>query len=146
MVLNYNHKSSELSRGHPELAGMKRGDKQLWLRLHHKEVEDYYLQHGFEATMAEYNLVKKTLTRFLNRKYDDRQFDRLSQADRSVMAWCRQGLADIRREVRDLQDWRAEATPVIAVGRALIEATMAKAPALSEDPLNIKQLSGKLKK
>jgi len=47
---------------------MKGGEKQFWLRVHHREIEQFYYEHGPDATMREYNMRPPTLERFLNRK------------------------------------------------------------------------------
>jgi len=132
-----------------ELSGLKGGKKQIWLRLHRKEVEAFYYAHGAEATLAEFNMSQTTLEDFFKRKNTDERNTRLSQADRYIMEYARQSAAEVRARVRVLEDWRAEVTPIIEVGRALLNATMqpviskVENTPLSNDPLSIKQLSGK---
>jgi hypothetical protein len=134
-----------------ELSGLNGGSKQFWLRTHRKEVEAYYFERGAEATMAEYNMVQATLERFLQRKGREERITRLSQADKSVMEYSRQGIAEVRGRIRDLEDWRAQVSPVIELGQAFLNATMQSVKAkvddtpLSENALSLMQLSGKSK-
>ncbi|MDD5338158.1 MAG: hypothetical protein PHG35_01935 [Dehalococcoidales bacterium] len=106
-----------------EIVGLKGGKKQFWLRTHRKEVENYYFEHGPEATMREYHMGPDTLRRFFERSRKETAINKLSQADKLVMEYARAGIAEVRQRVRDLEDWRDEAQPVIDFGRALINAT-----------------------
>jgi hypothetical protein len=134
-----------------ELNGLKGGGKQFWLRTHRKEVETYYFEHGPDDTMREFNLRQATLERFLSRKGRDDRINKLTEADRWVLKVANEGIREVRRRVADLEDWRFKVEPVLAVGQALIDATMVKVKAkventpLPADPLSLKQLSGKSK-
>jgi hypothetical protein len=126
-----------------ELQGLKGGSKQFWLRLHRKEVEDFYFLHGPEDTMAEFNMKQATLVRFFERKGRDDRFNRLSESDRWVLRVAKQGLADLTRRINELEGWREEVSPVLAVGQALIDSTMVRIKAkvenkpLPADPLKL---------
>jgi hypothetical protein len=135
-----------------ELVGLKGGKKQLWLRLNRKQVDAFYLEHGPDATRAEYGLTGNTLERYLDRSRHDSIVNKLSQADKWILEIARAGDAEVRGRVRDLEDWREQVQPVIDVGRSLINATMRNIEAkVSNPPLpagmsRAEQLSGKSEK
>ncbi len=132
-----------------ELKNLNGGSKQFWLRIHRKDVERYYFQYGPESTMAEFNMGQHTLERFLNRRGDYERIEKLSEADRWVLKVANEGIREVKRRVGELESWRAEVEPVIAVGRALIDATMIQAkakvevPTLPDDGASFVQLRGK---
>ena len=135
-----------------ELAGLNGGSKQFWLRVHRKEVEAYYFLHGPEATMLEFNMKPDTLEAFLKRKSSDDRINKLSESDRWVLKMAKEDVREVRRRVADLESWRVEVEPVIAVGRALLDSTMEKIrvkvehPALLNDPLRLANFGEKSKK
>lgn len=135
-----------------ELVGLNGGKKQFWLRLHRKEVEEFYFKHGPEATMKEFCLRPATLERFFDRKGHEERATRLSENDRWVLRMANEGIRDVKRHLRQLEEWKEEVQPVIDVGQSLINATMAKIrqqsgyPTLSKDPLRIANLGGKSEK
>lgn len=107
----------------PELAGLKGGPKQHWLRMHRKEVEKFYFQNGPEATMQEFNLTQDTLKRFWDRKNDDVKLEKLSEADRYVLRMAMEHDSAVSQRVRVLEEKWEEAEPVIRLGKAILEAT-----------------------
>ena len=109
----------------PELQNLKGGQKQAWLRLHHKEVRSYYAEYGAAATMLEFNLEAATLERFLSREVKDFQPTKLSEADRWVLRISNEGLRDLRHRIVELEDFLKEAEPVIKMGQGII-ATLAQ--------------------
>jgi hypothetical protein len=135
-----------------ELIGLKAGKKQQWLRLHRREVDEFYFKNGAEATKAEYGMGQATLERYLDRSHKDTVLNRLSQADRYVLEMTKAGISEVRGRVRDLEDWKEQVQPIIDVGRALINSTMRDIEAkVGITPLlagrsQAQQLSRKLKK
>jgi hypothetical protein len=107
-----------------ELIGLKGGRKQQWLRLHRREIDNFYFAHGPEATAKEYGMTGDTLIHYLDRSRKDTVINKLSQADKWVYEACNAGTAEVRERVRDLEDWQKEVEPIINVGRSLIAATM----------------------
>lgn len=108
---------------HPEVVGLKRGTKQKWLRINRGLVKDYYFKHGPDATMQYFNLRQSTLERFLSpgRENRDVRNNKWSQSDKEVYQVVMEGQREIKRRVRELEDWREnEAEPVLAAGRALL--------------------------
>lgn len=131
-----------------ELLGLNGGKKQFWLRIHRKEVENYYYTHGAAATMKEYNLRTDTLARFFERAGDDNRKLKLSQADKYILEYARLCAADLRKRITIIEGWAQKAAPVIALGQALIDATTTRinikveAPALPKDELRLNNLIG----
>lgn len=136
----------------PELANMKGGEKQFWLRTHRGEVDNYYFEHGAEATMKEFNMIQSTLERFLSRRGLDNRANKLSKNDRWVYTAAMESIREVKREVREIKDWIENVNPVIEVGQALINATMGQIQAkvdsttLPEGNLSLDDFTGKLKK
>lgn len=104
----------------PELKGMKAGDKRMWLRLHRKEVENFYFANGREATLKEFNMMPATLDRFFARKNEDVRINRLSENDRWVYKAAMEVHREDSRRISKLEDWRDETEPIIALGRAIV--------------------------
>lgn len=135
----------------PELAGMKRGTKQMWLRVNRRQVENFYMVHGPEATMAEFNMMPATLERFFSRKNEDIRLNRLSENDRWVLKAAMEHDRAISRRVSELERWKEEVTPIINVVQALINATMGKIKAIVDSPAMLERyfrrnnFGGKLK-
>lgn len=102
--------------------------------------------------MEEFNMRQATLERFFDRKSDEDRINRLSEADRWVLKVANEGIREARRRLSDLENWRVEATPIIAVTQALINATMGQfkagveSPALPRDTLSLADIAGKLEK
>lgn len=118
----------------PELVKMKGGPKQHWLRVHRREIEDYYYKNGPDATMAEFNLMPSTLERFWSRRNEDIRLNRLSANDKWVYGAAMDAVRDVKKRVAKLEQWQEEVTPVIQVGQALIDATMGRITAKVESP------------
>lgn len=120
---------------HPDLVGLKGGKKQFWLRINRGEVELFESKHGREATLTRFNMSLDTYERFQGRKgREETPPKRLSENDRWVYTTSMESIRELRREVRDLQEWREkEATPVIRVGQAFLNATMGFAKAKVEE-------------
>lgn len=112
-----------LSAMRTEVIGLNGGSKQFWLRMHRKDVEQFYYANGPEATMAEFNIYPDTLERFLARKgREERSIQRLSDSDRYVLRMAMESNRDLKRRLADLEVWREEVEPVIQVTQALINA------------------------
>jgi hypothetical protein len=132
-----------------ELQGLNGGSKQFWLQTHRKEVEQYYFQHGPDATLVEFNMRQATLERFLARKGNDDRINRLSEADRWVLRVTNEGIRETKRRVSELESWRVEVEPVIAMGKALIDITKVQIKAkveslaLPQDSLRLTNFGGK---
>lgn len=62
-----------------DIAGMKGGQKQFWLKCHRPEVLNFYNARGLEATLIEFNMAPDTLERFLAGSSVDR--DRMTKAE-----------------------------------------------------------------
>jgi len=128
-----------------ELARMNGGSKQFWLRVHRKEIDRFYFEHGPDATMAEFNMRQGTLERFLNpaRRGEDLRLDRLSEGDRTVLRMANAGISELRSRLVELESWRAAAAPVITLVQALVDAASDKiklkvdTSALPPDPLRM---------
>ena len=86
-----------------ELQRLNGGAKQFWLRVHRKEVEAHYFQHGPDATMAEFNMKPATLEAFLKRKGSDDRINKLSEADRWVMRIAKEDVREVRHRVGELE-------------------------------------------
>lgn len=142
-----------------EVIGLSGGKKQFWLRVHRREVENYYYAHGPEATMAEFGLLARTLDGFLARKSKDDRINRLSDNDRYVLRLSMEASRTVASRVRLLEDrvetlenWWDEEKPLFDLGRAYLKVTMpeflskVEVPALLNDPLKLDRLCGELKK
>lgn len=147
-MTNYNTDVLKKSSLRSELQGLKGGSKQFWLRTHRKEVEAFYFHHGPEATMKEFNMCPTTLEAFLKRKASDDKINKLSEADRWVLRMSKADVAEVRKRVNDLEDWKESVTPIIEVGRALVNATMGdfqakvRIPALSGEHTSLSDFAG----
>lgn len=110
---------------HPELAGgLTGGKKQLWLRLHRREVENYYAAYGPEHCKARFNLTGDTLQRFFERQHHDVMVNKkLSESDRWVKMVCEAGIAENRGRINRLEDRLDKIEPIANIGRSLIAAT-----------------------
>lgn len=133
----------------PELVDLRGGKKYYWLRTHRKEVEDYYIQNGPNAPMAEFNMQSDTLARFFERNNNDIRLTKLSQSDKWVLRVAMEGIREVKRRISELEEWRAEVTPIIDLGKAFIKATMGKTKyriesyAAPDDALRLDDLGGK---
>lgn len=107
-----------------ELRGLSGGAKQLWLRSHRAEVDEFYRRHGPDATMAEYGMRAATLARFLLRRQKDIRINKMSEADRMVLRIAMEGDRELKRRIARLEEWQTAVEPVIQVGRGII-ATLA---------------------
>lgn len=100
-----------------EVKGLKGGKKQFWLRVHRKEVENYYSAYGPEATMSEFNISADTLERFFQRKNGEINMAKLSEADRWVLTLSQEGLRELKGRVKNLEDWQQEMIPIFELGK-----------------------------
>jgi hypothetical protein len=89
-----------------EVAELRGGQKQQWLRIHGAEVVDYYSQHGETATLNRFCLKSETLqavlkggrhTPFVSR------FTRLDKLELLVESY-HQDVLDLRAEVKELRE------------------------------------------
>jgi hypothetical protein len=89
-----------------EVAELRGGVKMLWLREHGEEVEEYYYQHGPEATMNRFCLKGETLEAVLQggRHYPIvKKFTKLDKLQMLYEAY-RDDVQDLRGEVRGMRE------------------------------------------
>lgn len=137
---------------HSSVANLKGGDKQFWLRINRHEVEQYYYDYGAEAVCKRYKMAPATLERFLKRRGREERQTKLSKNDRWVYRAAMESVREVKQKVARLEEWRAEVTPVIEFGRALLNTTMDSLQSQSQkylakdDNLRLDNFIGKLKK
>ena len=134
-----------------ELIGLKGGSKQHYIRLHYREIKEYYFQHGAEATRREFRLEQQTLEALLQREGYYSRLNKLSENDKWVYRAAMDVNRDTNRRVAVLERWREEVEPVIEIGRGIV-ATLAQLQPQSQkkikpaDPLSLADFGGKLRK
>lgn len=146
---------------HPEVAGLKGGRKQHWLRVNRKLVENHYSMHGPEATCEYFNMSLDTLGRFFERKDDEiRRLNQLSENDRYVLRMAMDRVRALEHENNErfdevekrldvIDEFHAEALPVIEVVRNLVLLTKDRIqskvnlPTLPEHPIELNNFGGK---
>lgn len=109
-----------------DLVGLSGGKKQFWLRVNRPAVMDFYFKHGPVATMTEFGMGQQTFERFLAREHRDIELNRLSKNDKWVFNAAMERSRELAGRISRLEEWKAEAEPVINVGRALLDATSAR--------------------
>jgi hypothetical protein len=98
-----------------ELHGLKGGEKQQWLRLHHEEVIAYYEAHGELATRERFNIVKEEAWQHV---LDTRSVHSpgLTKADRAIARAeiTEAGVRELTQEIRELKEQYGKFVPLVA--------------------------------
>jgi hypothetical protein len=89
-----------------EVSRLRGGPKMLWLRIHQEEVEDFYYQHGEEATLARFCLRGATLDSILAAGRHQpfvKKFTRVDRLELSMEAY-RADVQDLRADLRAMSE------------------------------------------
>jgi len=87
-----------------EVAELRGGEKAMWLRIHHEDVEDYFYQHGEAATLSRFCLKGETLDAVLKGGRGMpfvNKFTKVEKLELSMDAY-RCDTQDLRKEVKDM--------------------------------------------
>ncbi len=105
----------------PSVKGLSGGRKQMYLRVHRKEVMRFYQEHGPDATMSEYSMTQDTLGNFLNA--ESPAYETMTPSQRAIYM-ARMSL-DSNRElgarIEELEQFKDSMLPLVMLCSAAAE-------------------------